>query len=156
MSDTSRISVRLARRDDVVMLVEIFAADDLGGHGDTTDPAILPRYIDAFEAIERSPSEVLYVAEWDGVIAGTFKTTELVTLTGRGRRTLLVQTVHVRADLRGRGIGHEMMQFCIAEARRSGIAAIALSTNRLRGDAHRFYERLGFEQTHLGYKMRFN
>lgn len=156
VGDTSRIAIRLADRDDVPLIVEIFAADELGGHGDTADPAALSGYLAAYDAIERSPVEALYVAEWDGVVAGTFKTSELTTLTGRGSRSLVVQTVHVRADLRGRGIGHEMMRYCITTAQEAGIASVSLTTNAGRDDAHRFYERLGFERTHFGYKMRFN
>jgi hypothetical protein len=29
---------------------------------------------------------------------------------------------------------------------------VQLTTNRARGDAHRFYERLGFTPSHLGFK----
>ena len=40
MSDVAdRVKIRLARRDDIPALVALFAADDLGGHGDVTDPA---------------------------------------------------------------------------------------------------------------------
>ncbi len=29
-----------------------------------------------------------------------------------------------------------------------------LTTDKSRADAHRFYERIGFEATHLGFKMK--
>lgn len=148
-----RISIRLARRDDVPLLAAIFADDDLGGHGDSADPAVLPKYLAAFDAIEASGNEHLYVGEWDGVVAGTFQTALLRTLTGQGASALLVQAVHVRKDLRGNGIGHEMMRFCIEMARQAGVGKVKLMSSRLRGDAHRFYERLGFRPSHQGYTL---
>lgn len=149
----TRISIRLAEPGDVPLIVELLVADDIGGHGDSADPEFLDAYAAAFERIAASPVEHLYVAEWDGVVAGTFKTTLLSVMSGRGATSLLVQTVHVRPDLRGNGIGHQMMRFCVRQAESAGAASVQLSTNRLRVDAHRFYERLGFRQTHFGYRL---
>ena len=148
-----RISIRVAEREDVPLIVELLVADDLGAHGDIAGSEQLAVYDAAYDRIAASPNETLYVAEWDGVVAGTFKTTLLSVLSGQGAMLLLVQTVHVRPDLRGNGIGHEMMRFCIRQGRKEGAASIQLTTNRVRVDAHRFYERLGFRQTHLGYKL---
>ena len=55
--------------------------------------------------------------------------------------------------MRGQGIGGQMIEFCIAEAKGRGLARVQLISNAKRKDAHRFYERLGFEQSHLGFKM---
>ena len=148
-----RIVIRNAERDDVPLIVELLVADDIGGHADSADPEFLEGYEAAFDRIAASAIENLYVAEWDGVVAGTFKTTLLSVLSGQGATSLLVQTVHVRPDLRGNGIGHEMMRHCVRQAEAEGAASVHLTTNRLRVDAHRFYERLGFRQTHLGYKL---
>ena len=41
----------------------------------------------------------------------------------------------------------------LAEARRRGCALVQLTTDRARPDAHRFYERLGFVASHVGYKL---
>lgn len=148
-----RISIRAADRGDVPLIVELLVADDIGGHADSADPELLDRYTAAFDRIAASAIEDLYVAEWDGVVAGTFKTTLLSVLSGQGATSLLVQTVHVRPDLRGNGIGHEMMRYCVRQAELKGAASVHLTSNRLRVDAHRFYERLGFRQTHVGYKL---
>jgi hypothetical protein len=37
-------------------------------------------------------------------------------------------------------------------ARDLGCQVVQLTTDRSRADAHRFYERLGFESTHIGMK----
>jgi GNAT superfamily N-acetyltransferase len=47
-----------------------------------------------------------------------------------------------------------MIQWAIEQAREQGCGMIQLTTDKTRKDAHRFYERLGFEQTHLGFKMK--
>jgi GNAT superfamily N-acetyltransferase len=46
-----------------------------------------------------------------------------------------------------------MMLWAIEEARRCGCHRVALTSNKRRKDAHRFYERLGFEASHEGFKI---
>lgn len=155
MSDDKmpRVTIRPATSDDLGLIVEMLASDSLGSHDDTTSPEVFDLYRRAFEQICASSCEQFYVAEWDGIVAGTFKTVLLTSLRSRGSRRLLVESVQVRPDLQGNGIGHEMMQFCIGLGRKEGARTIELTTNKRRVDAHRFYERLGFRQTHYGYKM---
>lgn len=50
------ILIRRARREDLPALVAMFAADALGGHGDTTDPEAFQDYVRAFAVIEASPT----------------------------------------------------------------------------------------------------
>ncbi len=38
-------------------------------------------------------------------------------------------------------------------AREHGCALVQLTSDNSRVDAHRFYDKLGFEATHVGYKM---
>ncbi len=145
--------IRTAREDDLPALAAIFAADEIGGHGDTAESA-QPDYLAAFRAIEVSPSETLYVAELDGEVVGTFQTAILTKLVGRGAKSMVIEAVQTRADMRGRGIGAAMINYCLDEARRQGLKAAQLTSNMARLDAHRFYERLGFEKRHLGFRMK--
>jgi GNAT superfamily N-acetyltransferase len=46
-----------------------------------------------------------------------------------------------------------MIEYCIAGARQRGVRLVQLTSNAARKDAHRFYERLGFKPSHLGFKM---
>ncbi|MDP9733047.1 MULTISPECIES: GNAT family N-acetyltransferase [Rhizobium/Agrobacterium group] len=146
--------IRTAREDDLPALAAIFAADEIGGHGDTADESAQPDYLAAFRAIEASPSETLYVAELDGEVVGTFQTAILTKLVGRGARSMVIEAVQTRADMRGRGIGAVMINYCLDEARCQGLKAAQLTSNMARLDAHRFYERLGFEKRHLGFRMK--
>ncbi|WP_320200096.1 GNAT family N-acetyltransferase [Agrobacterium sp. rho-13.3] len=155
MNDTvENLLIRLAREDDVPALAAMFAADDIGGHGDTTDPSALPDYLAAFHAITASPNETLYVAELDGEVIGTFQTALLTKLVGRGALSMVIEAVQTRADMRGRGIGAIMIGQCIEDARRLGVKTVQLTSNMARLDAHRFYERLGFEKRHFGFSMK--
>ena len=147
------LSVRAAREDDVPSIVALLAADTLGGHGDTTAPDALPGYLDAFRRIAASPNDTLYVAELGGAIVGTFQTTMITSLLARGSTTMKIEAVHTRPDLRGKGIGAAMMRFAIEQARDAGARSVQLTSNKGRADAHRFYQRLGFEQSHAGFKM---
>ncbi|MGV1952713.1 N-acetyltransferase family protein [Agrobacterium vitis] len=146
--------IRPAQENDIVAIVALFAADDLGGHGDTTDPDALPDYLAAFRRIAASSNEVLYVAERDGAVVGTFQTMITTTLTGRGSSSMIVEAVQTRADCRGQGIGAQMIEFCLEQAREQGLRQVQLTSNAMRLDAHRFYERLGFNKSHFGFKFK--
>lgn len=56
-------------------------------------------------------------------------------------------------ELPGQGISTRMIEFAIAEAKGRGMRLVQLTSNALRRDAHRFYERLSFKPSHLGFKM---
>ena len=145
--------IREAREGDLSALIALFAADGLGGHGDTNDLAAYDDYLSAFRTIQSSPDQTLYVAELSGEVAGTFQTMITTSLTGRGSSSMIIEAVQTRSDLRGQGIGAAMINFCIAVAKGRGVRLVQLTSNALRKDAHRFYERLGFRPSHLGFKM---
>lgn len=146
--------IREAREDDVPAIVALLAADSVGGHADTADASALPDYIRAFRRIARSPNDSLYVAELDGDVVGTFQTTLITSLLGRGASSLKVEAVHTRPDMRGKGIGAAMMRFAVDRANEAGASSVQLISNKARAAAHRFYARLGFEQSHAGFKMK--
>ncbi len=151
---TEAIEIRPASRADVSAIAAMFAQDTLGGHGDSAEPADLPLYLAAFERIAASPNDALYVAVLGGEIAGTFQTTLITSLTGKGASSLTIEAVHTRDDKRGRGIGQAMINHAIAEGRAKGARLVQLMSNTARLDAHRFYKSLGFTQSHAGFKMK--
>jgi GNAT superfamily N-acetyltransferase len=147
-------TIREATENDLKAIIALFADDPLGGHGDTTDPQALPDYTAAFRKIATSPNEALYVAEIDGEVVGTFQTMVTTTMTARGASSLIVEAVQTRADMRGRGIGAAMIHFAIDKARADGMRLVQLTSNAVRTHAHRFYERLGFTPSHIGFKLK--
>ncbi|MBB4273964.1 GNAT superfamily N-acetyltransferase [Rhizobium mongolense] len=55
--------------------------------------------------------------------------------------------------MRGNGIGLQMIEFCVGEAKGRGLSHVQLISSAKRRDAHRFYERLSFKPLRLGFKM---
>ena len=151
---TTPIKIRLAERGDVPAIAAMFAQDTLGGHGDSADPADLPLYMAAFDRIAASSNDGLYVAVLDGEVVGTFQTTLITSLTGKGSSSLTIEAVHTRSDMRGRGIGQVMVKHAIEQGRVSGARLVQLMSNASRTDAHRFYEGMDFVQSHAGFKMK--
>jgi GNAT superfamily N-acetyltransferase len=150
----SGLLIRKAREDDLAALIAIFAADEVGGHGDTTDPDAFDDYLRAFNVIDASLNEQLFVAELGGDVVGTFQVMFNRTLTGRGGLAMVIEAVQTRSNMRGRGIGAAMIEHAVAEAGRRGCRLVQLASNMARADAHRFYERLGFSRSHFGFKMK--
>jgi GNAT superfamily N-acetyltransferase len=150
----SDLLIREAREDDIPEIVALYAADTLGGHDDTTDAKALPDYVRAFKRIAKSPNDSLYVAELDGQVIGVFQTTLITSITGRGGTNLMIEAIQTRSDMRGKGVGAAMMQFAVERGREAGVRMLQLTSNRVRTDAHRFYKRVGFTESHAGFKMK--
>jgi GNAT superfamily N-acetyltransferase len=150
---SQELLIREAEESDLPALIALFAADTMGGHGDTTDHSAYNDYLRAFRVIAASPDQTLYVAELDGEAVGTFQTMVMTSLNARGSSVMIIEAVQTRTDLRGQGIGAQMINFCIAEAESRDVRLVQLTSNAQRKDAHRFYERLGFKPSHLGFKM---
>jgi GNAT superfamily N-acetyltransferase len=87
-------------------------------------------------------------------VVGTFQLTFIPNLTGRGAMRVKVESVKVKAARRSGGVGGQMMAFAEDYARTHGAAAMELTSNKTRKDAHRFYERLGFARSHEGFKKK--
>lgn len=144
---------RQAVRADLPALIALFAADALGGHGDTVHPDAFPHYERAFDQIEASASDILLVGTLGGEVVATAQVTFTTSLPSRGRTNMTIEAVQTRDDMRGKGIGARLIQHCIALGRERGVGLIQLMSNAKRVDAHRFYERLGFKKSHAGFKL---
>ena len=80
-----RVVLRTATKDDVVPIVALIAADQLGAARDgVRDESDLAAYAAAFQRIDSDPAHLLIVAEADGRIAGTMQLSFLPGLARRG------------------------------------------------------------------------
>jgi GNAT superfamily N-acetyltransferase len=145
------LTIRPATRADIPEIVRLLADDLLGAARETPDD--LAPYVEAFERIAAEPQHRLVVAERDGAVVGTLQLTVLPGLSRRGSSRALVEAVRVDSGVRGGGLGTQLLTWAIEAARESGCAVVQLTTDASRADAHRFYERLGFVGSHLGYKL---
>lgn len=147
----SEPKIRLARRDDVPTIVRLLAEDQLGSTRESAEDPLPQAYWDAFERLGHE--NAIYVAEMDGSVAGCLQLTFIHGLSRRGATRAQIEGVRVAASHRGAGIGEALMRDAIERARRAGCKLVQLTTDRRRGDAHRFYERLGFVASHVGMKL---
>jgi ADP-ribose pyrophosphatase YjhB (NUDIX family)/ribosomal protein S18 acetylase RimI-like enzyme len=145
-------TLRRARREDVADIVALIANDQLGATRE--DPGDLAAYLGAFAAIDADPAHSLVVAERDGRVVGTLQLSIIPGLARRGALRGQLEAVRVAEGQRGHGLGEAMVRWAVEESRRRGCALVQLTTDKSRTEAHRFYERLGFERTHEGMKLR--
>ncbi|WP_285587467.1 GNAT family N-acetyltransferase [Actinomycetospora sp. NBRC 106378] len=150
------MTLRQARGTDVPALAALFGADPVSaargdsGEGDLTD------YEWAFAAVDADPAQLLVVAVEDpGPVVGTLQLSFLPGLARRGAWRGQIEAVHVAASQRGRGVGAWMIGWAVDESRRRGCGLVQLTSAVERTDAHRFYERLGFAASHVGFKLTF-
>jgi len=146
------LTARRALRADLPRLLELLADDTLGKNREgvgSDDPA----YIRAFDVIDRDPNQSLLVAELDGRVVGMLQITFIPGLSRRGAWRAHIDAVRVDSSVRGRGIGGWLMGRALDAARKRGCRIAQLTSDRRRVEAHRFYDRLGFTDSHVGYKL---
>ncbi|MGH1423341.1 MAG: GNAT family N-acetyltransferase [Pseudooceanicola sp.] len=141
---------RPATRDDVPAVVALLADDSLGATRESS--ADLAAYLAAFDAMQSEAANQLFVAEADGQIIATYQLTFISGLSLRATRRAQIESVRVAARMRSSGIGADLMADAQSRAHAAGCGLIQLTTNRTRADAHRFYDRMGYVPSHVGYK----
>ena len=144
---------RRATEADVSAIVRMLADDMLGSSRETLGAESLPQYLSAFRAIDADANQFLLVVDDGSGIAGTLQLTFIAGLARGGLKRGLVEAVRVAGDRRGEKIGEAMFAWVLEKCRRENCGIVQLTTDKSRTDAHRFYDRLGFEPSHVGYKM---
>jgi ribosomal protein S18 acetylase RimI-like enzyme len=155
MVAASPVTIRRARRDDVGIIVAMLADDPLGSARERIEDPLPASYFKAFETIDRDPNIQLVVAEAGEGVVGCLQLCILPGLSSQGASRGLLEDVRVAKHCRSRGIGEQMVQWAVAQARANGCILVELLTHHSRVDAQRFYERLGFQRSHVGMTIRF-
>jgi len=155
MTATSDVTIRQTRREDVGPIVAMLADDPLGGPRERIEDPLPQSYFAAFERLTHDPNIQLVVAEEGGAVVGCLQLCILPGLSSQGASRGLIEDVRVASHCRSRGIGEQIVQWAVAEARGRGCKVVELLTHHTRVDAQRFYERLGFARSHVGMTIRF-
>jgi ribosomal protein S18 acetylase RimI-like enzyme len=156
MTAFSKVIIRRTRLEDVGIIVAMLADDPLGGARESIEDPLPQCYFDAFERLSRDPNIQLVVAEdGEGNVVGCLQLCILPGLSSQGASRGLIEDVRVARRCRSRGIGEQMVQWTLAEARSRGCKLVELLTHHTRVDAQRFYERLGLARSHVGMTVRF-
>lgn len=145
------LEIRAAVADDVPAIVDMLADDPLGARRESPDD--LTPYLAALERLTADPNQHLVVVVREGRVVGTLQLTIVPGLSHKGATRAIIEAVRIHADERGSGLGTELIEWAITESRHRGCQLVQLTSDATRTDAHRFYERLGFTASHVGFKL---
>jgi GNAT superfamily N-acetyltransferase len=145
------VEIRPARREDLAAILALYA--DLETDGQVLD---LPAAESIFARMQQYPNYTVYVAVAEGQIVGSFELLIMDNLAHVGAPSGIVEDVVVHPAWRGRGIGKQMMLFAMEQCRQAGCYKLALSSNRKREAAHRFYAALGFQKHGYSFVVSLN
>ncbi|MFD8149280.1 GNAT family N-acetyltransferase [Streptomyces sp. NPDC001046] len=146
------LEIRPVVADDVPAIVAMLADDPLGAQRESPDD--LAPYLEALERLRSDPNQHVVVAVRENRIVGTLQLTIIPGLSRRGATRSIIEGVRIHADERGSGLGTQLIEWAINTSREQGCQLVQLTSDKTRLDAHRFYERLGFEASHTGFKLQ--
>lgn len=147
-----KVEFRAATRADVPIVLELLRDDEFGAERETEG---VSTYLDAFDAMQNEANNQLMVGfDPEGRLVATYQLTLISGLSHRGTRRAQIESIRVAGDLRGQGIGHQLMKDAESRARSAGSALLQLTTTKGRNRAQSFYDSLGYVPSHIGYKRR--
>ena len=147
------LQFRRAKRGDLEAIVALFADDELGRLREDPSLPLNRRYEEAFAVIDGDKNQHLLVAEQGQRVIGILQITFIPYLSRLGSTRGHVESVRVASDLRGQGVGSQLMQEAIRICRARGCFLVQLTTDITREKTRQFYENLGFETSHHGMKV---
>lgn len=144
--------IRRARPDDAAAIEDLYR--QLVG---PSQVAVLPERLDA---VARDSRTALFVADIDGEVVATVLVFLCLDVMFRNQPFAVLENLIVRADRRGLGIGGALMReverYCLAME----CSKIMVLSSVERAEAHRFFERTGFEgaikRGFVKYRRRFS
>ncbi|MFG2838579.1 GNAT family N-acetyltransferase [Streptomyces zaomyceticus] len=146
----SDLEIRPATAEDIEAIVAMLADDPLGAQRESPDD--LGPYLAAFEVLASDPHQHVVVAVRGDKVVGTLQLTIIPGLSRRGSTRSIIEGVRIHSDERGSGLGTQLIEWAVEESGRRNCQLVQLTSDATRTDAHRFYERLGFEASHVGFK----
>ncbi|MHC5232055.1 GNAT family N-acetyltransferase [Brucella sp. LJL56] len=147
------IAIRKAAAADVAAIVSMLADDALGAQREDANLPLRDSYRNAFAAIDADPNQLLAVVEHDGEIIGCMQISFIPGLSRMGMWRGQIESVRIASHIRGGGIGRQMIGWAIEQCRERGCGLVQLTTDKSRSDALRFYQSLGFTDSHEGLKL---
>jgi len=145
------LTFREATHADLPAIAALLADDVLGTERDGNRH--MDAYAHALSAIQAQRGNAILLAMLDADVVGLLQLTFIPGLSRGGMLRAQIEGVRVGSAHRGQRIGEAMFAHAIQRARDAGCGLVQLTTDKRRPDAHRFYERLGFEASHEGLKL---
>lgn len=150
---TSTLACRIADWADLPQIVVLLNDDELGRTRNPIFADAERAYRNAFADLVGQDDNNVVVAERDGRVVGCYQLTFIRGLSHLGGTRAQVESVRVASDLRGTGLGSELMRDAIDRASARNCVLIQLTTDASRTQTKHFYERLGFVASHHGMKL---
>ncbi|HLV39024.1 GNAT family N-acetyltransferase [Xanthomarina sp.] len=151
------MNFRKATKKDLSSIVEMMADDMLGKKRENFQNPLPIEYLNAFNKIDSDENQELIVVENENFeIIGTLQLSFIQYLNYCGGIRAQIESVIIRKDKRGLGIGKKMFEWAIIRAKEKNAHMLQLTSDKKRPRAIKFYEELGFKATHEGMKMHFD
>jgi GNAT superfamily N-acetyltransferase len=144
---------RKATESDLPAIINLLANDEFGKTREKTDAESLKIYAATFAKINRDENQFLAVVEMEKEVIGTCHLTIIHSLTFTALTRLNIEAVRISDKHSGQGIGSWMIKQAIEFGKSHGAKMFQLTSGNKRTRAHKFYEKLGFEATHVGMKL---
>jgi predicted N-acetyltransferase YhbS len=150
------VVLRDATEADLDAIMRLLSDDAVSAsRGDVGAVEDSATYLAALRDIRANTSNALLVVVDGAEVVATMQLTRIPGMARRGSTRLLVEAVRVSSARRSSGIGGAMMRWVTDVAAPAlGSSLVQLTSDAARTDAHRFYERLGFAASHVGFKYR--
>lgn len=149
------MNFRKATEADVKEIVRLLADDELGSQRERYEEPLPAVYYEAFKAMEEQGGNEIILAVDGQAVIGCLQLTIIPGLARQGMKRAQIEGVRVDQQFRGKGVGEALFKEAIIMAKSKGCSLVQLTTDKQRGDAHRFYDRLGFLASHEGMKLIF-
>jgi GNAT superfamily N-acetyltransferase len=152
----SDLTFRKAAKADLHAIVAMLSDDELAENREKAidGTGVSEEYAKAFADMEAEHYNHMLLAESEGRIVGCLQLVFIPGLSRKGTRRALVESVRVASDTRGRNVGTALMKEAVRLAREAGCGLVQLDSDTRRSRAHLFYRRLGFVQSHFGFKKQ--
>lgn len=147
------VVVRVAQRRDVPDMLALLREDSLDPNATDANATDLTPYYEAWDEIMLDPNAEMLVLDVDGRVVGVAQLNYMRHLARGGMRRCMIENVRIASAFRNQGLGEVLIENCLDLARARGCGLVQLTSRTERTDAHRFYQRLGFQASHVGMKL---
>ena len=148
----SSVIYRPARAEDLPVIVALMQDDPLGKTRESGEGSLAP-YRRAFKEIDADPNNFVIVAEDQGRVIGCLQVTFIANLSFEGGTRAQIEGVRIADSHQGQGLGRAIIEHAIGLAKERKCRMVQLTSNKQRPGAIKFYQQLGFEPTHEGFKL---
>lgn len=148
------VTFRIATEQDLPAIIKLIADDDLGQDRESTTGSVaMINYEHAFQEILASPDYEVRLMQNEQELIGCFYIMYLPHLSFQGTKRAQLESIRVASHLRGQGFGRKLMHHAFECAQNRGCSIIQLTTNKNRINSHSFYDSVGLDPSHVGYKL---